>query len=83
MRQAVFRHRHTRQQAFELFLERPLVEQYSDIIQWDQSNRAYIPTHGVSGVDWKHYKHPLPSQSNRLGDEKGSRQQQRKPDEVC
>jgi hypothetical protein len=30
------------------------------IIQWDQSNRAYIVTHGVNGVDWKHYKHPLP-----------------------
>jgi hypothetical protein len=25
-----------------------------------QSNRAYILTHGVSGVDWKHYKHLLP-----------------------
>jgi hypothetical protein len=30
------------------------------IIEWSQSNRADIPTHGVSGVDWKHYKHPLP-----------------------
>ncbi|MGZ4908031.1 MAG: hypothetical protein ACXV5F_05165 [Halobacteriota archaeon] len=29
-------------------------------IGWDQSNRAYILTHGVSGVDWTHYKHPLP-----------------------
>lgn len=26
-------------------------EQYGDIIQWDQSNRAYIMTHGISGVD--------------------------------
>ncbi len=24
------------------------------------SNRACILAHGVSGVEWKHYKHPLP-----------------------
>ena len=39
---------------------RKFAEQHGDIIQWDQSNRAYILTHGVSGVDWAHYKHPLP-----------------------
>ncbi|MGZ4891863.1 MAG: copper resistance protein B [Halobacteriota archaeon] len=39
---------------------RKFAEQYGDIIGWDQSNRAYILTHGVSGVDWSHYKHPLP-----------------------
>jgi len=39
---------------------RKFAEQYGDIIQWDQSNRAYILTHGVSGVEWSHYKHPLP-----------------------
>ena len=39
---------------------RKFTEQYGDIMQWDQSNRAYIMTHGVSGMDWKHYKHPLP-----------------------
>jgi hypothetical protein len=39
---------------------RKFAEQYGDIIQWDQSNRAYIMTHGVSGIDWKHYKHALP-----------------------
>jgi hypothetical protein len=39
---------------------RKFTEQYGDSIQWDQSNRAYIMTHGVSGIDWKHYKHPLP-----------------------
>jgi len=39
---------------------RKFAEQYGDIIQWDQSNRAYILTHGVSGVEWAHYKHPLP-----------------------
>jgi len=31
-----------------------------DIIQWGQSNRAYVVTRGVSGIDRKHYKHPLP-----------------------
>jgi hypothetical protein len=30
---------------------RKFAEQYGDIIQWDQSNRAYIMTHGVSGID--------------------------------
>ncbi|MGZ4864868.1 MAG: hypothetical protein ACXV39_09585 [Halobacteriota archaeon] len=39
---------------------RKFAEQYGDIIGWDQSNRAYILTHNVSGVDWSHYKHPLP-----------------------
>jgi hypothetical protein len=35
-------------------------EQMGDILQWDQSNKNYIMTHGVSGVDWRFYKHPLP-----------------------
>ncbi|MGZ7194198.1 MAG: hypothetical protein ACXVIZ_09845 [Halobacteriota archaeon] len=39
---------------------RKFAEQYGDIIGWDQSNRAYILTHNVSGVDLSHYKHPLP-----------------------
>lgn len=39
---------------------RKFAEQYGDIIQWNESNRAYILTHGVSGVNWSHYKHPLP-----------------------
>ncbi|MGZ4911374.1 MAG: hypothetical protein ACXV5G_11750 [Halobacteriota archaeon] len=39
---------------------RKFAEQYGDIIQWEQSNRAYILTHGVSGVEWSHYRHPLP-----------------------
>ena len=39
---------------------RKFTEQHGDIILWNQSNRAYIMTHGVSGIDWKHYKHPLP-----------------------
>jgi integrase len=39
---------------------RKFAEQYGDVIQWEQSNRAYILTHGVSGVEWSHYRHPLP-----------------------
>jgi hypothetical protein len=39
---------------------RKFCEQCGDAIGWEQSNRAYIMTHGVSGIDWKHYKHPLP-----------------------
>ncbi|MGZ7166648.1 MAG: hypothetical protein ACXVIL_11190 [Halobacteriota archaeon] len=39
---------------------RKFAEQYGDVIGWDSSNRAYVLTHGVSGVDWTHYKHPLP-----------------------
>jgi hypothetical protein len=35
-------------------------EQRGDAIQWNQSNRAYILTHAVSGIDWKYYKSPLP-----------------------
>jgi hypothetical protein len=35
-------------------------EQYGDIIQWEQSNRAYILTHDVSGVSWSNYRTPLP-----------------------
>jgi len=39
---------------------RKFAEQHGDIIWWEQSNRAYILTHGVSGVEWTHYRHPLP-----------------------
>ena len=39
---------------------RKFAEQHGDVIQWEQSNRAYVLTHGVSGVDWRFYKHPLP-----------------------
>jgi len=39
---------------------RKFAEQHGDVVGWELSNRAYILTHGVSGVDWKHYKHPLP-----------------------
>jgi hypothetical protein len=39
---------------------RKFAEQHGDIIQWEQSNRAYILTHGVSGIEWGYYRHPLP-----------------------
>ena len=39
---------------------RKFAEQYGDIIGWEQSNRAYILTHDVSGVSWSNYRHPLP-----------------------
>ncbi|MFZ0011881.1 MAG: hypothetical protein WAL97_08265 [Halobacteriota archaeon] len=39
---------------------RKFCEQMGDILQWDQSNKNYIMTHGVSGVDWRFYKSPRP-----------------------
>ncbi len=44
---------------FELSDLRKFAEQYGDTLEWEHSNRAYVPNHGVSGVDWSHYKHPL------------------------
>ncbi len=40
---------------------RKFAEQYGDIIEWEESNRKYVLTHGVSGVEWSHYKNPLPN----------------------
>ncbi len=38
---------------------RKFCEQQSDfLLQWDGSNKNYILTHGVSGVDWRFYKSP-------------------------
>ncbi|MGZ4932283.1 MAG: hypothetical protein ACXV46_05800 [Halobacteriota archaeon] len=39
---------------------RKFAEQHGDILGWERSNRAYILTHGVSGVDWSHHKPRLP-----------------------
>ena len=39
---------------------RKFAEQHGDIIKWDQSNKNYIMTHNVSGIDWERYKSPLP-----------------------
>ena len=37
---------------------RKFCEQEGDILQWDQSNKNYILTHNVAGVDWSFYKSP-------------------------
>ncbi len=39
---------------------RKFVEQWGDIVGWTESNHAYILTHGVRGVEWSNYRHPLP-----------------------
>ena len=37
-----------------------VLSSYRDSIHWNESKRAYILTHGVSGVDVAHYRHKLP-----------------------
>ena len=39
---------------------RKFAEQFGDVIGWDSTNRKYVLAHGMTGVDWGHYKHPLP-----------------------
>ncbi|MGZ7171959.1 MAG: hypothetical protein ACXVI1_12255 [Halobacteriota archaeon] len=39
---------------------RKFAEQCGDLAGWDTSNRAYVITHGASGVERAHYRHPLP-----------------------
>lgn len=39
---------------------RKFAEQWDDVIGWNESNRAYILTHRVRGVEWSNYRHPLP-----------------------
>ncbi|MGZ7171692.1 MAG: hypothetical protein ACXVI1_10900 [Halobacteriota archaeon] len=39
---------------------RKFAEQFGDIIGWESTNRKYVLAHGMTGVDWSHYKHPLP-----------------------
>lgn len=39
---------------------RRFCEQEGDLLQWDQSNKNYIMTHDVRGVDWRFYKSPRP-----------------------
>ncbi len=44
-----------------LALDEPeFTEPTGDLFRGEQANRAYIRMRGVSGIDWKHYKHPLP-----------------------
>jgi len=38
---------------------RKFAEQFGDVIGWDATNRKYILAHGMTGVDWSHYKYPL------------------------
>lgn len=38
---------------------RKFAEQQGDVIGWNESNRAYILTHGVRGIEWSNYRHPL------------------------
>jgi hypothetical protein len=38
---------------------RKFAEQFGDKIGWEATNRKYILAHGMTGVDWDHYKHPL------------------------
>ena len=47
------------QKHFALGDLRKFAEQHGDVIEWHQSNKNYIMTHGVSGVEWQS-KHPLP-----------------------
>jgi len=38
---------------------RKFAEQQGDVIRWHESNRAYILTHGVRGIEWSNYRHLL------------------------
>jgi hypothetical protein len=38
---------------------RKFAEQHGDVIGWNESNRAYVLTHGVRGIEWSNYRHPL------------------------
>jgi hypothetical protein len=39
---------------------RKFAEQHGDIIGWNESNRSYILTHGVLGIEWSNHRYPLP-----------------------
>ena len=39
---------------------RKFAEQHGDIVGGNESNRAYILTHCVRGIEWSGYRHPLP-----------------------
>ena len=41
---------------------RKFAEQFGDIIGWEVTNRKYVLAHGMTGVEWRHYKHPLPEE---------------------
>jgi integrase len=35
---------------------RKFAEQFGDIISWDITNRKFVLAHGMTGVEWEHYK---------------------------
>jgi integrase len=37
---------------------RKFAEQFGDIISWDTTNRKYVLAHGMTGLEWEHYKAP-------------------------
>jgi hypothetical protein len=37
---------------------RKFAEQFGDVIGWDENNRKYVLAHGMTGVEWEHYKNP-------------------------
>jgi hypothetical protein len=39
---------------------RKFAKQHGDVVGWGESNRAYILTHGVRGIEWSNYRPPLP-----------------------
>jgi integrase len=39
---------------------RKFTQQYGDILGWDTTNQKYVLAHGMTGVDWAHYRNPLP-----------------------
>ncbi len=39
---------------------RKFAEQHGDVVGWNESNRAYLMSHGISGLSWAHYRQPLP-----------------------
>ncbi|MGB9371500.1 MAG: hypothetical protein WCB79_06210 [Halobacteriota archaeon] len=41
---------------------RKYCEQQGGTLRWNESNRAYVLTRGVAGVQWSHYRNPLPEQ---------------------
>lgn len=51
---------------FPLGDSRKFSEQHERRDRIGSSNRAYAMTHGVSGIDWKHCKHPLPEHVNEV-----------------
>ncbi len=46
--------------SFILSHARKLAEQHGDVVGGNESNCAYILTHGVRGIEWSNYRHPLP-----------------------